>query len=103
MFIPSLGRIYLNAPLIPDGRAFGRVKGPPRSKVRGTNKGDAMNNTNFLAQYDAHYWRMRRKAEKAGILRGQAYKGPYKANLSFYGKRPAPGSEAERVRLAGRD
>jgi hypothetical protein len=47
-----------------------------------------MNNTNFLARYDAVYWRLRRQAERHGLIRLAHYKGAYKANLNLYGKRP---------------
>jgi len=61
-----------------------------------------MNNTNYLARYDASYWAMRRKAERAGILTSIDKKGPCKATLTRYGRKHAPNSEAARVRLSGR-
>lgn len=57
---------------------------------------------NYLSRYDALYWRMRRKAERSGAMCLEHYKGADRANISRYGKHPIPGTEAERVHLAGR-
>ena len=61
-----------------------------------------MNRSNYLSRYDALYWRMMKRASAADLFRREHTKGAYKANLAIYGRKPAPGTEADRIRLSGR-
>jgi len=58
--------------------------------------------SDYLARYDASYRAMLRQAERNGLISANDKKGPYKANLTRYGLKPAPGSDAARVQLEGR-